>query len=293
MNHRSVSPHQHSFGDSEFPHHTILVVDDVDLSRQQILLILEYIAAQFLQSQKQIQFIVSEACNGVEALEFMDKNDVDILIVDVQMPAMNGFQVISALQAKGKKLPVIIFVTASEKYALQAFDVSAVDYLLKPFTIERFEEAFKRALERLISKEQKEHYERLLEVVAEQERTDASVQDDTSQGYWQRLSLRSGKRNIVVAVEDIFWIGSAESYIEIHLAKHTYLFRDSLRNAEMYLDPSIFVRVHRSALVNVKKIKSIEYNDHGDGNITLVNGTKVKVSRYKKESLLALFAGKT
>lgn len=289
MSQNYVAHALNSSSESNFQIYTILVVDDEELSRQLLVMTLEYVREQYRQASKQIQFIISEARNGAEALEFMDKNDVDILIVDVQMPAMNGFQVISALQATTNKIPVIVFVTASEKHALSAFDVRAVDYLLKPFTISRFEEALERALERLLYREQKALYDQLL--VAAYPHTHAIPQtNETPPRYWQQLSLRSGKRDIIIAADEILWISSAESYIEIHLEQHTYLFRDSLRNAEAHLDPRIFVRVHRSALVNAKKIKTIEYNDHGDGSVTLVNGTMVKVSRYKKEGLLSVLA---
>ncbi|MCU0426105.1 MAG: LytTR family DNA-binding domain-containing protein [Candidatus Kapabacteria bacterium] len=274
-------------------YYSVLLVDDEQLARQNILLIVEYISKRYLKAPTPIRFTIGEACNGLEALEYMAKTDVDILIVDIQMPKMNGFQMISALQTQNRKPPAIIFVTAFDKYAIKAFEVSATDYVLKPFTLERFEEAFARALQRVESFQQKTHYEELLAFISSHPLFDFSLEQDSSEQYWQRLTLHSGKRNVLVSVDTILWLSSAESYIEIHTPDANYLLRGSLRNAELHLDPKIFVRIHRSAIVNVNYIKAIEYNAHGDGTLTLTDGSEVKFSRYQKDLLLKVLAAKS
>ncbi len=264
-------------------HYSILLVDDEQLARQNILLIVEYISKRYLEAPTPIRFTIGEACNGLEALEYMAKTNVDIVILDIQMPIMNGFQMIAALQIQDRIPPAIIFVTAFDKYAIKAFEVSATDYLLKPFTVVRFEEAFARALQRIESYQQKTHYEELLAFVSSHPLFDFSSEQDSSEQYWQRLTLRSGKRNVLVSIDTVLWLSSAESYIEIHTQVRNYLLRGSLRNAELYLDPKIFVRIHRSTIVNVNYIETIEYNSHGDGILTLTDGSEVKFSRYQKE----------
>lgn len=213
--------------------------------------------------------LVEECANGAEAVAAVRKQKPDIMFLDVQMPAMTGFDVVDVLNEED--LPIIVFVTAFDQYALKAFDVNAVDYLLKPFDDERFESALKRAKERARGASLTEVKEQL-----------ASAMDTVRNGEGrerQRISIRSEGRLQLVDVDDITWIESADQYVQIHTTKEMFLMRESMATLERDLDPDCFMRIHRSAIVAIDQVKQLESLPGGGARVQLDAETWLPVSR--------------
>lgn len=213
--------------------------------------------------------LVEECANGAEAIAAVRKQKPDIVFLDVQMPGMTGFDVVDVL-AEGD-LPIVVFVTAFDQYALKAFDVNAVDYLLKPFDDERFESALKRAKERARGAGLARVQEQLasaLETVRNSEGRER-----------QRISVRSEGRVQLVDVDDITWIESADQYVQIHTTSEMFLMRESMATLERDLDADCFMRIHRSAIVAIDQIKQLESLPGGGARVQIDAETWLPVSR--------------
>jgi two-component system, LytTR family, response regulator len=240
-----------------------LIVDDEPLARQRL--------RGLLEKDDEIE-IVGECGNGREAIGALRQLRPDLAFLDVQMPLVDGFGVLKEIQ--DAEVPVIIFVTAHDRYAVKAFEFHAFDYLLKPFDKARFSAALERAksqIQKSQASELKQQLRQLLQTVGAQ----AS----------ERLVVKSGGRVRFVRIEEIDWIEAAANYVKLHVGSECHLLRDSLGNLERKLDPRQFVRIHRSTIVKIDRIRELQPTFHGDFAVILRDGTELVLSRGNREKL--------
>ena len=214
--------------------------------------------------------LIGEAESGVQAVEMIDKEKPDLVLLDIQMPGLDGFGVIEALDEP----PPIIFVTAYDEYAIRAFEVNALDYLLKPFSRERLEKAVRRAQEALA--EEHDFAARLgplLESLA------------TQGQYLTRLAVRDRDRIRVLDVDEVDWIGVEDEQVMVHVGDRAYLIRRTLAELERLLDPTTFFRAHRSAIVNLSRVKEVIPWFKGSHKLRLTTGAEVDLSRAQARAL--------
>jgi two-component system LytT family response regulator len=243
-----------------------VIVDDEPLARQGIRL--------HLQRHPHVS-VAGEARDGEEAATLIAELRPDLVFLDVQMPGMDGFELLELLAHA--YLPVVIFVTASDKHARRAFDVHAFDYLLKPFTAERFDEALQRTEQEIASRGADDTRRRLLKLLAE--RTAASP-------YLKRFVVRKGERYLLVRADDVHSIEAHGNYVKLHTDSGGYMLRMTMAEVERKLDPARFVRIHRSTVVNIDRIKEITPAWHGDFEVHLADGQRLRLSRNFRERLL-------
>jgi two-component system LytT family response regulator len=232
-----------------------IIIDDEPLARQVI--------REFLQAFPQID-VIAECENGRQAVTAINQHKPDLIFLDVQMPGLNGFQVLEKIE----HLPAIIFSTAYDEYAIRAFEVNAVDYLLKPFDRERFAAAVQRALERRAGVGTE--MERLLRLLQHAQPTGS---------FSDRLLVRNGEKIVPVRVADIEWLEAADDYAMLHAGSARHLCSLGLGEIEKRLNPQQFMRVHRSAIINVSRIRHLEKDGEGGMIATMTSGEEVKVSR--------------
>ncbi|HEX6199491.1 MAG TPA: LytTR family DNA-binding domain-containing protein [Thermoanaerobaculia bacterium] len=211
--------------------------------------------------------LVAEHASGVAALPALRRDPVDLLFLDVRMPEMDGFQLLASLDAD--LLPAVVFITAHDEYALRAFEVAAVDYLLKPIDERRFHAAVDRALDRLRSHGWRRDLGRLLEMVER-------IQPER---HLERLPIRRGDRILLLPVADVCWLEASRNNVLVHTAERTHTIRDTLSQLDRALDPARFTRISRSAIVNVARIVEIQPWFHGDYVVILQNGARVQSTR--------------
>ena len=250
----------------------VLVADDEPLARRMVAAILEH--------DPEVESVVE--CGDVKCVrESLARVHPEIAFLDIEMPEMSGLEIASALADRG---PVVVFITAFSSYATQAFDVSAVDYVMKPFSDQRFRDAVERAKRRVRERRLGELATQVASLSAELRHDE----QDTSKaaeggGYLQRLSFREGDKSIVVKAPDIVWI-QAEDYCVLFHSKHgRHMVRASLASLEQRLDPARFLRVHRTAIVNVDEICSV--HDRGGLVLTLSDGAEIAVSRSRRPAV--------
>jgi two-component system, LytTR family, response regulator len=236
----------------------VVVADDEPLARERI--------RTLLAAHPDME-LVAECEDGEEAATVVSARSPDLLFLDVQMPGLDGFGVLELLPADQR--PAVVFITAYDEHAVRAFEVNAIDYLLKPVEPARFEAAVARARERLAGPAG-ERRDALEAVLAELRRGSA---------YPGRLVVRDGSRVCFVRVEEIDWIDAAGNYARLHVGAAVHLLREPLKVLEARLDPGRFLRVHRSAIVNLERITSVEPYFHGEYTLTLRDGTRLTCSR--------------
>jgi two-component system, LytTR family, response regulator len=234
----------------------VLIVDDEPLAREGIRLM--------LRGDHQ----VIEARNGREAVARIHDEKPDLVLLDIQMPRMDGFAVIEAVGAD--KMPAVIFVTAHDQYAIRAFEISAVDYLLKPVTEERFRLAFERARGRLPAASPDESTRQMLAVL------DAIA---NPRRYLSRLAIRSGDRTIFLAIDEVEWIEAAQNYVRVHAGQAAHLLHVPMSTIEAWLDPERFVRIHRCHIVSLRRIKQLWPLAHGQYVLELACGERLQSGR--------------
>lgn len=245
---------------------SVLIVDDEPLAREGVRMLLT--------GDPQI-VAISEAKNGREAVTAIRQDRPDLVFLDVQMPEMDGFHVVQ--EVGPERMPDVVFVTAHDQYAIWAFEINALDYLLKPVTAERFQQSLERAKARLNGgKEMGRRMVSMLEAMAK------------PSSYAKRLAVRSGTRTMLVAVDDIEWIQAAENYVELHRDAHCHLLLATLNTIEASLDPQMFLRIHRSLIVNVGWIKELQPAGHGEYVIVLRSGVRLQSGRSYHEKLKGL-----
>jgi two-component system LytT family response regulator len=224
--------------------------------------------------------IVGECSNGKEAVAVIRKHNPDLVFLDVQMPEMDGFAVLESIGVD--RLPEIIFTTAYEQYAIRAFELHALDYLLKPFDQTRFRQAIKYAKKQLRSQREKDgrlQINALLESIK------------TKPQYLDRLVIKAGGRITFLSMDEINWIEADDKYVHLHTGKSNPMVRQTLSAMETQLDPRKFRRIHRSAIVNVQRIKELQPLFNGEHSVLLEDGTKLTLSRNYKDKLFE-FLGK-
>ena len=246
-----------------------LIVDDEPLARDRV--------KRFLRDEDGIR-IIGECGNGSEAVEVITRENPDLVFLDIQMPEKNGFEVIKSLNAK--HLPTIIFVTAYDQYALQAFDVHALDYLLKPFNRERIKRAVSRAREHIDHKRLGNIDERLNSLIADLR---------GERKYLDRLVVKSVGRVFFLKTDEIDWIEAAGNYVKLHVGRDAHMIRETMNGIEAKLDPEKFLRIHRSTVVNIDRIKELHPMFSGDYAVILRNGTELALSRNYRERFTELF----
>lgn len=228
--------------------------------------------------------IVGECADGRSALRAIAGNNPELLFLDVQMPEMDGFTMLRQLDPS--QLPVVVFVTAFDQYALRAFDVHATDYLLKPFDDDRFREAVSRAKQSVRAGQLgrlSEELKALLDGVAP---AGPAPRAAAAGGpYLKRLVIKSGGRVTLLNVRDIDWIEAEGDYVKIHVGKAWHLLRETMKRLETQFDPARFVRIHRSTIVNVERIKELQPYFRGEYVVILQDGKSLKLSRGYKEHL--------
>lgn len=241
----------------------ILIADDEQPARKKIL--------SFLKDESG-EYIVKEAANGIEAAELIDEFNPDLILLDIQMPGLNGFELIETIGAD--KMPAIIFTTAFDQYAIDAFEVNAIDYLLKPFDSSRFQKSFRRALSEINLKKQPEKLiTNLLGTINKEKKP------------LNKFIVKKGQKYIFVPAADVYYLTAEDKYVQISTEKESFLIRDSITNIENRLDADVFKKVHRSALVNVNYVKEIQPWSHGDFIIILSNGKKINATRKYRDSI--------
>jgi two-component system, LytTR family, response regulator len=221
--------------------------------------------------------IAAECVNGREAIAAVDSCQPDLLFLDIQMPQVNGFDVLRALPAE--RLPAVIFTTAYDQHALQAFEVHALDYLLKPFKAARFKAALQRAREHLQKRSAGDTDTRLLALLE---------RFRTTQTYATRFVIKTASRVVIVKASEIDWIESAANYALLHLGDKTHLLRETMRSLEEQLLPAQFVRISRSAIVNIERIKELQPMMKGEYVVILHNGKQLTMTRGIRELQQAL-----
>jgi two-component system, LytTR family, response regulator len=222
--------------------------------------------------------LVGEAADGRSALSLLEEARPDLALLDIQMPELDGFEVLSALE--GQSLPYVIFVTAYDEYAVQAFEVGAVDYLLKPVAPDRFDQALQRAEERLGRGADPQFAARL---------TRALEQLAPARPPVERFLVRERGRSSFVAVAEIDWIEAAGNYLKLHARSGTHLIRATMKEIEARLDPARFVRIHRTTIVNLDRVRYLEPWSHGDQVVVLQSGEKLTLSRRFRDRLPRTF----
>ena len=245
-----------------------LVVDDEPLARQNILALLK--------SDPEVE-VVGVCASGSEAVRAIRRLTPDLVFLDIQMPEMSGFDVIEQLDAA--RLPAIVFVTAYDQYALRAFDVHALDYLLKPFDDARFEKALRQAKAQAERGEAARLGERLLALL------DGRGGAARPREFVTRLMVKTAGRIFFLKTDEIDWIEAADYYVKLHTGKKSHLLRESMSELELKLDPEKFARIHRSAIVNLDRVRELRQLFNGEHTVVLEGGAELKLSRRRREQL--------
>jgi two-component system LytT family response regulator len=250
----------------------VVVADDEPLARHGVV--------GLLAGQADI-VVVGEARNGSEAVDAIRTQRPDLVFLDVQMPELDGFEVVRQLPAP---LPLIVFITAFDEYAVRAFELAAIDYLVKPFTDCRFADMLARARHRLQQSEAAEVAQRLAALLAQPAAAPPPARDAT-------LIATVGRRSVVVPFADIDWIEAQDYCVLVHATGASHLVRESIRTLAERLASHHFLRVHRSALVNLARVRELRRPAHGEWLLILHDGTELPVSRRQRPAVTRLFAG--
>lgn len=246
---------------------TTLIVDDEPLAREGL---------RALLAKDSDVSAICEAKDGRDAVAAIRERRPDLVLLDVQMPEMDGFAVVQSVGAES--MPGVVFVTAHDQYAIQAFEINALDYLLKPVIEERFVRAMAKAKERIGANQPDANRQilGLLETLA------------SSRKYVKRLAVRSAGKTTFLDVDEVDWIQAAENYVELHVGRNTHLLHVTMNTLEKSLDPEVFLRIHRSVIVNVSRIRCLQPGTHGEYRVTLRDGACLQSGRTYADRLKAL-----
>ncbi len=246
-----------------------MIVDDEPIARDRV--------RRMLREEKDIE-IIGECGNGAETVAFINEHEPDLVFLDIQMPEMNGFEVLQAIDSD--KIPAVIFVTAFDQYAIHAFDVHALDYLLKPFTQKRFQQTMWHIRGQFENSKFVKIDERLVSLLSDLK---------ANKKYLERLVVKSVGRVFFLRTDEIDWIEAAGNYAKLHVGKEGHMIRETMNGLEAKLNPDKFLRIHRSTLVNIDRIKELHPMFSGDYSVMLKNGTELTLSRNYRDRLLELF----
>jgi two-component system LytT family response regulator len=245
---------------------TALIVDDEPLARDGLRILLA--------DDPQVSAVL-EAKNGREAVAVIRERRPELVFLDVQMPEMDGFSVIQ--EVGPERMPAVVFVTAHDRYAIRAFEINAIDYLLKPVASERFRQALERVKARLnAGDETNRQMVSLLEAIASPSR------------YVKRLAIRSAGKTSFVDVEEIEWVQAAENYVQLYTGTARHMLQVTMNALQGSLDPQVFIRIHRSIIVNIERIKELQPVSHGEYVVILRSGVRLQSSRSYHEKMKAL-----
>lgn len=247
---------------------TALIVDDEEHVRARI--------SDLVKSYSSIQ-VIGECADGLQAVTMVGDLRPDLLFLDIQMPVLDGFDVVHALDPS--IVPVVVFVTAYDEHAIKAFDVNAVDYLLKPIDEARFAKAVARSIQRIGVKRS----------TGNLDTNGLTLASNPMQRHCKRLLVKKKDSQLVIKTEEIKWIEAADKYVRIHTSTETYTSRHSMRALESKLDPEEFMRVHRSAIVNLSEVTEIQPHFHGELRLILTDGTALPLGRSYKQKFNTRF----
>lgn len=263
---------------------TAVIVDDEPLARKGL--------AIRLSAFEQVD-VIGECTSGNEAVEKIPQLKPDLVFLDIQMPGLNGFQVINKLREKSTSLPLIIFVTAFDSYAIKAFDIHALDYVLKPVDDNRLREALDKVDQTLSMQNEGSHKDKLVSLIADFTGDDcedilrklAEGEPISTNPYPSVLAIKDGSEVTRVPVDNIQWIDAAGDYMCVHAQDGTHIMRRTMKELEDELDPKKFVRAHRSAIVNINFVNKLISHISGEYHLVLHNGTELKVSRSHRDKV--------
>jgi two-component system LytT family response regulator len=261
-----------------------IIVDDESLARSGLRIRLE----QFP------QIAVLQCCqNGKEALAAIAEHAPDLIFLDIQMPEMSGFDVVERLQQDN--MPMVIFVTAYNAFAVDAFTANAVDYLLKPIEDERLQQALEKVTEQVAHKQEAIEKQKLLDmVISLTGKSHSAISELLESGveksqYSDRLAIKDGSSTTFVPVKEIDWVDAAGDYMCVHVGGHTHIMRTTMKELESQLDPNVFQRVHRSTIVNLHRVEKVSSHINGEFHLTLACGSSLKMSRSYKDKVKHFF----
>ena len=243
----------------------VLIVDDERLSRKRL--------RRMLVDDPALE-VMGECQTGREALEVISKRKPDLLFLDIEMPEMDGFGLLDALG--DEQMPCTIFVTAFDQFALRAFEFHAFDYLLKPYEEKRLHESVRRAKAQLLARDPAADRERLNMVLDSLNKKSR---------YRDRIAVRSGENLLLVRTEQVDWIEAADNYVYLHCGQEKHLLRETMTSLQNTLDPAHFLRIHRSAIVNLDRVKALQPWFRGDYRVVLSTGAQLTLSRSYRQSL--------
>jgi two-component system LytT family response regulator len=254
-----------------------VIVDDEPAARRGVRLLLERDGAVE---------VAGEASTGIEALEVIRRERPDLVFLDVQMPGADGFAVIRGLDPA--TAPAVIFVTAYDEHALRAFEVSAVDYLLKPYEDARFYAALRRAREEIRRRQADSVNARLSQLLDYLQRTEKAAPPKADESGAERILVKSSGEILFLKPDEIDWIEAEGDYVKFHVAGRSHLMRETMVRLEARLDPKRFVRIHRSTIVNLDRLRKLSPSFLGEYAVILHDGTKLKLSRGYHERIAAI-----
>jgi two-component system LytT family response regulator len=243
----------------------VIIADDEPLARARLRMLL---------AEESWVDLIAECSDGPSTITSIEKFRPDLVFLDVQMPGGSGFDVIQSVGAG--RMPFVIFVTAFDRYALRAFDVHALDYLLKPFDRDRFRDALTRARERIERSSNGDLERRLLAIVNDLKPAPQPL---------ERFVIKSGGRVFFLRAEDIEWIEAAGNYVKLHVGAETHVFRETMNSLEARLNPSVFFRIHRSHIVNIERVRELQPWFNGEYVVFLTSGARLTLSRGYREKL--------
>jgi two-component system LytT family response regulator len=255
-----------------------IIIDDEPLAREGIRILLS--------SDSHFE-IIGECTNGKEAIAAIKKHRPDLIFLDVQMPEIDGLGVLKALPAS--QLPLVVFVTAFDKFAIDAFDAHALDYVLKPVNPARFAKTLMRVRKRYSEQEVSQISQKLMELLQSGGADSRALTARTS--YLSRVSIKTGDRIHFVDVAEIDWLEAEDYYVKLHVGKQSHLIRETLSNLEKQLDPAAFLRIHRSTIVNTSRIKELKQHFRGEYFVILKDGAKLKLSRSYRDAVARILSG--
>jgi two-component system LytT family response regulator len=253
-----------------------IIVDDEELARRGIEI--------RLRGHPDLE-LVGQCVNGREALTAISEQQPDLMFLDIQMPGLSGFEVLSRVPQES--MPMVVFVTAFDRYALDAFEAHALDYLLKPINEDRFRQSLDRVREQWQQRRALAQREKLMSLLAATRGTGAideqtlrqQLEDAQAQRYAEVLPIRDDSETVRVAVSTIDWIDAAGDYMCVHAAGRTYVLRETMKSLAAILDPKVFQRVHRSTIVNVQRVRRLRPHTNGEYFLALEDGQEIKLSR--------------
>lgn len=268
-----------------------VVVDDEPLARRGLVVRL----AQFEHID-----VIAECANGRDALDVILQDKPDLVFLDIQMPGLNGFDVLRKVSQESEHMPLVVFVTAYDQYAIRAFEVRALDYLLKPVDEERLEQALQRINDALTEQKEKAQQGKLVDLVAEMTGEDcedilkrlADGESLTTDSYPEHIAIKESGEITRVAINAIEWVDAAGDYMCIHASNETHILRRTMKELEKELNPKNFQRIHRSAIVNLNQVEKLCSRQNGEYHLVLHNGEELKVSRSYKDKIKQLILGR-